>query len=116
MSVSSIRAILRVISREFSRERRESLLEEYDRSGMSGARFAKYVGIKYTTLAYRLKRRRHPERERPLMKAEVGTESGRSSGRLSWSCRGTERSDEVPTTIVTSHINEDEYDKTVNIV
>jgi len=34
-----------------TRERRESLLEEYDRSGMSGVRFAKYVGIKYTTLA-----------------------------------------------------------------
>ena len=64
-----------------TRERRESLLEEYDRSGMSGVRFAKYIGIKYTTLAYWLKRRRcHREREKLLMKAEVGTESGRSSG------------------------------------
>ena len=27
-----------------SRERRESLLEEYDRSGMSGVKFAQYVG------------------------------------------------------------------------
>jgi len=64
-----------------TRERRESLLEEYDRSGMSGVSFAKYVGIKYTTLAYWLKRRRHHrEREKLLMKAEVGTESGRSSG------------------------------------
>src|SRR6478672_8335058 len=35
-----------------SRERRESLLEEYDRSGMSGVKFAQYVGIKYSTLAY----------------------------------------------------------------
>jgi hypothetical protein len=35
-----------------SRERRESLLEEYDRSGMSGVKFARYVGIKYSTLAY----------------------------------------------------------------
>ena len=34
-----------------SRERRESLLEEYDRSGMSGVKFAQYVGIKYSTLA-----------------------------------------------------------------
>jgi hypothetical protein len=41
-----------------TRERRESLSEEYDRSGMSGVRFAQYVGIKYTTLAYWLKRRR----------------------------------------------------------
>jgi len=64
-----------------TRERRESLLEEYDRSGMSGVRFAKYVGIKYTTLAYWLKRRRcHREREKLLMTAQVGTESGRSSG------------------------------------
>jgi hypothetical protein len=35
-----------------SRERRESLLAEYDRSGMSGVKFAQYVGIKYSTLAY----------------------------------------------------------------
>ena len=43
-----------------SRERRESLLEEYDRSGMSGVKFAQYVGIKYSTLAYWLQsRRRH---------------------------------------------------------
>jgi hypothetical protein len=34
------------------------LLEEYDRSGMSGIRFAQHAGIKYTTLAYWLKRRR----------------------------------------------------------
>ena len=32
-----------------SRERRESLLEEYDRSAMSGVKFAQYVGIKYST-------------------------------------------------------------------
>jgi hypothetical protein len=35
-----------------SRERRESLLEEYDRSRMSAVKFAQYVGIKYSTLAY----------------------------------------------------------------
>ena len=34
-------------------ERRESLLAEYDRSGMSGVKFAQYVGIKYSTLACR---------------------------------------------------------------
>jgi len=33
------------------RERREALLEEYERSGMSGIAFAKEHGIKYTTLA-----------------------------------------------------------------
>ena len=33
------------------RERREALIEEYERSGMSGIAFAKEHGIKYTTLA-----------------------------------------------------------------
>ena len=33
------------------RERREVLLEEYERSGMSGIAFAEKYGIKYTTLA-----------------------------------------------------------------
>jgi len=34
-----------------SSERRELLLAEYDRSGLSGARFAKMAGIKYQTFA-----------------------------------------------------------------
>ena len=64
-----------------SRERRESLLEEYDRSGMSGVKFAQYVGIKYSTLAYWLQsRRRHRQREKLLMKAGADTESGKSNG------------------------------------
>ena len=44
-------------------ERRESLLAEYDRSGMSGVKFAQYVGIKYSTLAYWLQRRRQQRRK-----------------------------------------------------
>jgi hypothetical protein len=60
-------------------ERRDSLLAEYDRSGMSGVRFAKYVGIKYTTLAYWLKRRRGL-REREKLKAEAGKEPAKSNG------------------------------------
>jgi transposase-like protein len=60
-------------------ERRESLLEEYDRSGMSGVRIAKYVGIKYTTLAYWLKRRRSL-REREKLRPEAGKEPARSNG------------------------------------
>jgi len=34
-----------------TQERRELLLAEYDRSGMSAVKFAQYVGIKYSTLA-----------------------------------------------------------------
>ena len=58
-----------------SRERRELLLEQYDRSGMSGVKFAEYVGIKYSTLAYwRQSRRRRREREKLLLKAGGETE------------------------------------------
>ena len=64
-----------------SRERRELLLEQYDRSGMSGVKFAQYVGIKYSTLAYWLQsRRRHRQREKSLMKAGEDTEPGKSNG------------------------------------
>ena len=64
-----------------SRERRESLLEEYDRSGMSGVKFAQYVGIKYSTLAYWLQsRRRHRKREKLLLKAGADTGAGKSTG------------------------------------
>jgi len=64
-----------------SRERRESLLEEYDRSGMSGVKFAQYVGIKYSTLAYWLQsRRRHRQRKKVLLKAGADTEPGKSNG------------------------------------
>jgi hypothetical protein len=64
-----------------SRERRESLLEEYDRSGMSGVKFAQYVGIKYSTLAYWLQsRRRHRGREKLLIKAGADTGAGKSTG------------------------------------
>jgi hypothetical protein len=41
-----------------SRERRIALLEEFDRSGMSGQKFAAWAGIKYTTFANWLQQRR----------------------------------------------------------
>ena len=64
-----------------SRERRESWLEEYDRSGMSAVKFAQYVGNKYSTLAYWLQsRRRHRQREKLLVKAGADTEPGKSNG------------------------------------
>jgi len=66
-----------------SRERRESLLAEYDRSGMSGVRFAQYLGIKYTTLAHWLRsRRRHRQREQLLVKVGANAKAGKSDG--SW--------------------------------
>lgn len=35
-----------------SRDRREQLLDEFERSGMTGAQFAKTVGLKYATFAF----------------------------------------------------------------
>jgi hypothetical protein len=40
------------------RERREALLAQFDRSGLSGARFARMAGIKYQTFAGWLHQRR----------------------------------------------------------
>ena len=66
-----------------SRERRELLLEQYDRSGMSGVKFADYVAIRYSTLAYWLQsRRRKREREKSLLNA--GAETGPSQSNGGW--------------------------------
>jgi hypothetical protein len=40
------------------RERREALLAEFDQSGMSGAQFAKWAGIKYGTFITWVQKRR----------------------------------------------------------
>ena len=38
--------------------KREAMLTEYDRSGMTGAQFARFVGVRYSTLMYWLQKRR----------------------------------------------------------
>ena len=66
-----------------TRERRESLLVEYDRSGMSAVKFAQYVGIKYSTLAYWLQRRRQQrQKEKSLVKAGTQNRTGAMVGGL----------------------------------
>ncbi len=40
--------------------RRESLIQEFERSGLSGAKFAALAGIKYSTFAGWLQGRRRP--------------------------------------------------------
>lgn len=47
-------------------ERREQLLDEFERSGLSGAEFARLVGVKYPTFATWAARRR---RQRALAQA-----------------------------------------------
>ena len=48
-------------------ERREVLLDEFDRSGLSGPKFAELVGVKYQTLAGWVHERR---KKRPRVPAE----------------------------------------------
>ena len=55
-------------------EKREVLLAEYDRSGMTGAQFARFVGVRYSTLMYWLQRRRR----RPDRRANGNSEAGSS--------------------------------------
>ena len=50
--------------------RREAVLDEYERSGGSAAQFAKYVGIKYSTLAGWIQKRR----KNSLLKQGEGAE------------------------------------------
>jgi hypothetical protein len=57
------------------RERREAILKEFDQSGMSGQKFAKWAGIKYTTFANWLQQRRK-QRQAPS-----GTEA---AGEVRW--------------------------------
>ena len=63
------------------RARREELLDEYERSGISGVQFAAYVGIKYSTLANWIqKRERRQQQEKSLIKAESGPRSDKGNG------------------------------------
>lgn len=68
------------------REKREAILDEYQRSGMSGPEFAQYHGIKYQTLATWVQKRRK-RKEGGLvvgkeavswLEAEVGSEESRT--------------------------------------
>ena len=63
-----------------TRERRAALLAEFDQSGMSGPKFAKRAGIKYTTFANWLqKRRRQRNRVTP-----ASTSSPDGTSRVRW--------------------------------
>lgn len=66
------------------RERREALLEEFERSGLSGAGFARMAGVKYATFASWLaaKKRKRKEVAAPsgvvrLLEAEVDGREGK---------------------------------------
>lgn len=48
-----------------SKEHREKLLDAFDSSGMSGVKFAAHYGIKYTTFASWIQKRRRERNEYP---------------------------------------------------
>jgi transposase len=51
-----------------SRERREQLLDEFERSGLTGQKFAAVVGIKYQTFATWVQKRRRQRGAYPAVK------------------------------------------------
>ena len=60
-------------------ERREALLEEFERSGLTGAKFAALVGVKYQTFAsWRHKQRKDGEGERRLQKDAAATSQAKA--------------------------------------
>ena len=70
-------SILRTDSRQrvwVSRERREAILQEFDKSGASAMRFAAYAGIKYSTFANWVARR----------KQKAGTAGGMRCSEPKW--------------------------------
>jgi lambda repressor-like predicted transcriptional regulator len=59
-----------------SRKKREALLAQFDQSGVSEQKFAKQAGIKYTTFANWLqKRRRHRNKVIPASTSSPGRRS-----------------------------------------
>ena len=57
------------------KERREALLDEFERSGLSGVKFAQMAGIKYPTFAYWVSKRREARRA-----SAAASESGSGGG------------------------------------
>lgn len=67
-----------------SHERREALLDEFEKSGASGMKFARLVGIKYSTFANWVKQRREQPAAIKLAAREIQVADGSagSAGRV----------------------------------
>ena len=63
-----------------SAERREALLDEFERSGASGAEFARLAGIKYATFANWVTRRRRERGRAGSDAAGIGDDAVRKAG------------------------------------
>lgn len=67
-----------------SRARREALLDEFERSGASGAQFAAYVGVKYSTFAYWVSQRRRHKAVGPAKRHPAAPRKGNGAEALRW--------------------------------
>jgi hypothetical protein len=56
-------------------ERREALLDEFERSGMSGVKFAQLAGVKYQTFAVWVQKRRKTRVGQPVVEGPEGSVS-----------------------------------------
>jgi transposase len=56
-------------------QRREALLDEFEKSGLSGTKFAAFCGIKYQTFANWVQQRRRKQAQPSAAKPEHKTES-----------------------------------------
>ncbi len=59
-----------------TKERRQTLLDEFDRSAMTGRKFAKWAGIKYSTFYHWLRARQKsgcPQLPAPVVEGAPGT-------------------------------------------
>lgn len=67
-----------------TRARREALLDEYERGGTSGAQFADYVGIKYSTFASWLQKRRRRQRLGAGVSSQSGAPKSKTRTSVQW--------------------------------
>lgn len=59
------------------RERREALIEEFEKSGLSGTKFAEFIGVKYQTFAsWRQQRRRKLVRRAQAAPGQTAPDGG----------------------------------------
>lgn len=70
-----------------TREQRERILDEFERSGVSGARFAGLCGVKYQTFCFWVQKRRQerarssePERSKTVQWLEAQLQPGSGAG------------------------------------
>ena len=66
------------------REKREALLDEFERSGVSGARFAGIYGIKYQTFANWMQKRRKERKKAGVEGTSGGGEEREKDGAVRW--------------------------------